>query len=322
MRKLMILLAFGICFVGFSQNTPGSIKITKQKYLSNLPSASGVEYINGNIYVIGDDSPFLYKLDSTFSIIDKTLITGNNSMINGRVPKAIKSDFESVAVFTDGKNSYLLVLSSGSKTTTRDTIHLFSFLENRVIKSKNIRPLYDKIRTKAGFAEEDEINFEALAINNSKVFMLQRGNNNENLIIAFARKDFMKYLKKKNAKVPEFSINRFNLPELKNTIAGFSGACILPYNNGLLFTASLEATMNAYDDGEIFGSYVGIIKFDDFEKGLSKTELIISNGKALKTKLEGICIKSSADNKTTVITVSDNDDGTSWIYEMDFFIGN
>jgi len=60
----------------------------------------------------------------------------------------------------------------------------------------------------------------------------------------------------------------------------------------------------------------------DFEKGLSKTELIISNGKALKTKLEGICIKSSADNKTTVITVSDNDDGTSWIYEMDFFIGN
>ena len=321
MRTLLLLLVFGIGFIGFSQEKPNSIKITKQKYLTNLPSASAVEYINGNIYVIGDDSPYLYKLDSNFSIIGKTLITGNDSMTNGRVPKAIKSDFESVAVFTDRKESYLIVLSSGSKMTTRDTIHLFSLRENRVIKSKNIRPLFDKIRIKAGFAVEDEINFEALATNNSKVFMLQRGNNNENLVIAFARKDFIKYLKKKNANIPDFSINRFKLPELKNTIAGFSGACILPDNIGLLFTASLEATSNAYDDGEIFGSYIGTIKFGDFDKGLSTSELVVADGKTLKTKLEGICVKSVANNKITTITVSDNDDGTSWIYEMEYFVG-
>ena len=148
MRTLLLLLVFGIGLTGFSQKKPNSIKITKQKYLTNLPSASAVEYINGNIYVIGDDSPFLYKLDSNFTIVDKTLVTGNDSMTNGRVPKAIKSDFESMAVFKEGRETYLLVLSSGSKMITRDTIHLFSIKESRVIKSKNIRSLYDKIRIK------------------------------------------------------------------------------------------------------------------------------------------------------------------------------
>lgn len=321
MKTTLFMLFTSICIIGYSQDNI-SIKLIKQKHLTDLPSASGVEYINGSIYVIGDDSPFLYTLDNNFSIIDKLLITGNDSMPNGRVPKAIKSDFESMAAFSKRGNTYILVLSSGSKKITRDTIHLISIKENRVIKSKNIRPLYEEIRKKAGLSDSDDINFEALAINNSSVFMLQRGNNNENLVIAFSKRDFMRYVKKKNSQIPEFSITRFNLPELENTIAGFSGVCILPDNSGLLFTASLEATSNAYDDGEILGSYIGWIKFDDFKKDLSTTKLIMVDDKVLKTKLEGICVKSVENNKTSIITVSDNDDGTSWVYEMDYYKTN
>lgn len=322
MRTLFLLLIIGISLSGISQEKQNSIKLLKQKHLTNLPSASAVEYINGEIFIIGDDSPFLYKLDSNFSIVDKTLITGNDSTHNGRVPKPIKSDFESMTSFSKGNNTFLIILSSGSQKVTRDTIHLFSLNKNKVTLSKNIRPLFDKIKTKAGFSEDDEINFEALAVNSSSIFMLQRGNNNENMIVSFNKKDFLKYLKKGNAKIPDFHINSFRLPELQNTIAGFSGACVLSNNSGLLFTASLEASLNAYDDGEILGSYIGIIKFDDFKKGLSETQLVMANGKVLKTKLEGITIKTVTDNKITIIAVSDNDDGTSWIFEMEYFMGD
>ncbi len=107
---------------------------------------------------------------------------------------------------------------------------------------------------------------------------------------------------------------------LENTIAGFSGACVLQDNSGLLFTASLEATSNAYNDGEILGSYIGTIKFNDFDKGISNTKPVIVNGEILKTKLEGVSIKSFKNNELKIITVSDNDDGTSWVYEIIYII--
>ena len=320
MRTLLLLFVLGISLIGFSQEKQNSVKLIKQKHLTNLPSASAVKLLDGSVYIIGDDSPFLYKLDSSFAIISKTLITGNDSMPNGRVPKAIKADFESMAVFQDKKEFYLLVLSSGSKEITRDTIHLISLKENRVVKSKNVRPLYNLIIEKAGLPL-DGINIEALIMNKSNVYMMQRGNNNENLIMTFNTKDFMKYLNKENANIPDFSITRFLLPAMENTLAGFSGACILKENSGLLFTASLEASTNVYDDGEILGSYVGTIKFSDFEEGRSTAELVVVNGETLKTKLEGISNKSVVGNKITIIAVSDNDDGTSWIYEMEYVVG-
>ncbi len=108
----------------------------------------------------------------------------------------------------------------------------------------------------------------------------------------------------------------FTLPALDNTTAGFSGVCILPDNRGLLFTASLEATNDAYSDGEILGSYIGLVKFENLENGIIHTELIKQNNKTLITKIEGISVKSMDKNKANIIAVSDNDDGTSWIFEI------
>jgi len=108
---------------------------------------------------------------------------------------------------------------------------------------------------------------------------------------------------------------------MQNTVSGFSGACLLPDNSGLLFTASLEATNNSYNDGEILGSYIGFINFDNIENGQSHTAIIKSEGKTLITKLEGISIKHFSNNKIDAIAVSDNDNGTSWIFEfeIDFY---
>ena len=320
MKIHYLILLFFISINVNAQNNESITKINKEKHLTYLPSASGVEVINGNIYVIGDDSPYLFQLDYDFSIIDKMLITGNDSMSGGRVPKAIKSDFESMASFSDGDDILLAVLSSGSKEVMRDTIHIISTLYKKVLHSKNIRPLFEVIRTNANFLKTDEINMEAMAFNETSVFIMQRGNNNKNIIVSFDRKVFMNYLASDDTQVPEMKIYWFTLPTLDNTISGFSGACFLPDNKTLLFTASLEATSNAYDDGEILGSYLGIINLTNIENGGIKTELLSQDNKPIKTKLEGISVKAMNNNNATVIAVSDNDDGTSWIFEIELNI--
>ena len=164
----------------------------------------------------------------------------------------------------------------------------------------------------------DETNIEALAIGKQKVFMLQRGNNDLNLIIIFDLNEFMQYVTKSSHIIPQPEIFSFKLPKMKNTIAGFSGVCLLPDESGLLFTASLEATNNAYDDGEILGSYIGQIKFNDFEENNLNANLVTQNGKVIKTKLEGITIKSETKKSINILCVSDNDDGTSRVFEIEY----
>lgn len=319
MKNLFVLILTIFSFTTFGQIN-STIKIINQKHLLELPSASGIEFINNDIFIVGDDSPFLFQLDDEFSILDKISLTGNDSIHNGRVPWQIKSDFESMAYFTQNNENFLAVLSSGSKQIFRDSIHIFSLNETKIKTSKNIRPLFESIKSKANFTINDEINIEALAINNSNVFMMQRGNNNENLVISIDKKIFLNYLNKKNAKVPPIKIYKFKLPTFENTISGFSGVCVLPLNKGLLFTASLEATTDAISDGEILGSYLGIIEFTNFDKGITDTKILKEDNKILKTKLEGITVKSIQNNKVNVICVSDNDDGTSWIYELEFVL--
>ncbi len=318
MRTYFLLPLLLIGFLSNAQIRISKIVITKSEHLSWLPSASGVEYLDGKIYIIGDDTPYLYELDSSFCLIEKYKLSKNDSTVNNRVPKAIKADFESMAVYEDGEDTFLMVLSSGSKETTRDTIHLFSISKQENIASKNIRPLFESIRKAAKMSPSDETNIEALAIGKQKVFMLQRGNNDLNLIIIFDLNEFMQYVTKSSHIIPQPEIFSFKLPKMKNTIAGFSGACLLPDESGLLFTASLEATNNAYDDGEILGSYIGQIKFNDFEENNLNANLVTQNGKVIKTKLEGITIKSETKKSINILCVSDNDDGTSRVFEIEY----
>jgi len=283
----------------------------------NLPSASGVEIIDNNIYIIGDDSPYLYKLNYDFNILEKYQLSGNDSTVNNRVPKEIKADFESMATYQSKDGSIMLaVLSSGSQELTRDTLHIFALSEKKLIASKNVRPLFELIREKAGFTKEDEINIEAMAIGKHKVYLMQRGNNNLNILVEINRREFFKFIFNEDVELPEIKVKSFSLPEFDNTISGFSGACMLEDESGILFTASLEKSENAYEDGEILGSYVGIMKFRGDSKPQIRTSMLKQDGLTLKTKLEGISIKSISGKTYQLLAVSDMDDGTSKIYNL------
>jgi hypothetical protein len=299
------------------QNDNLKLTMLNIKQLDTLPSASGIEIIEGSIYVVGDDSPYLFKLDVDFNIKDKFLLTGNKRTENNRVPKSIKSDFESIASYTNKNgNTFLSVLSSGSKLETRDTIHVFSLSEKKLVASKNIRPLFDEIREKANFSSSDEINIEAFAIGREKVFLMQRGNNYTNILVVVDRENFLNYIFSTDSHLPDIDVRSFRLPSLKNTTAGFSGACLMPDESGLIFVASLEATSNAYDDGEILGSYIGFLKLNDHENNI-ETIILRKDDKPLKTKLEGVAVKSYKNNTYQIVAVSDNDDGSSMIFDLE-----
>lgn len=299
-----------------------STKILNHKYFPHLASASGVEYIDGTIYLVGDDLPYLFQLDESLNIIGKQKIAGIDSIVNGRTPKNIKSDFESMALLEEAGEKQLLILSSGSTKIKRDTAFLVSLTKNGRVFKKNMRPIFDAIIQEAGLKPENKINIEGQAFSQDKAYWLHRGNVSENFIIEIDRNHLIAFVKSETDLVPTLKVYPFDLPGDKEVAAGFSGACVLPPHSGLLFTASLENTTNEIDDGEILGSYLGFVSFAKMKEGKIVAELITESGKTLQKKQEGVAIKSINGNKVILFTVCDNDDGSSDLYEIELKINH
>lgn len=284
-------------------------------HLSDLSSASAVWYYNNSLYLAGDDVPWLYQLNNEFKITNKNRLSNIDSLVNGRTPGSIKADFESMDIFSLDGTDMVLVLPSGSKEIARDTAYLISLSNEKVIYKRNIRRLFKKIIAHANI-QASELNIEGLAIDDNHVYLLQRGNITDNFVVKIPRGAFFNFFQHHTI-VPDISLFHHDLPKSKEVSSGFSGACILPDQSGMLFTASLENTTTALADGEVQGSYIGFIPFCKMSSGAFSITKLMHEGRPFAKKLEGITIKNSLDeNHFEVITVCDNDDGTSDIIEL------
>ncbi len=326
---MMRIKTFYVVFIALilfscAEKEPGiEIKVVRHAHLAGLPSASGIEYANKHIYIAGDDIRWLLTLNNHWEITDSLALSAIDTLVNNRTPGSIKADFESIAHFTYQNNSFLMILSSGSKQITRDTAYLVNFSDDHSFIKKNVRPLYEKIKQLADVPQDNEINIEGLAVSESTVYMFHRGNVSKNFVVTMKKDSLMNYFVSNNARIPKLRIYKFELPAHDGVSSGFSGACIVPGQNGLLFTASLEDTESELADGTILGSYIGYMPFTYMDKGTTYTTLLENaNKNPVNTKLESIVIKSAAGNKMTALAVSDNDDGSSDIFKIEITLND
>ncbi len=291
-----------------------TVRIENRQTLAGIPSASGIELINGNIYVIGDDSPWLYQLDTEFRLIKQTRLGDVLPPADGgRVPKLQKHDLEAMALFRSGRGTELLLFGSGSRSPERDSLARIPVAPPGEARLYSVRRFYDQLQAAAGLPDE-ALNVEAAVVHAGTLYLFNRG---DNLIAACPLDNLLAHLEE-DALCPTPAIYRIELPELEGSPAGFSGATLLPDGSGILFTASVEHTTNWIDDGEVTGSFIGRI-------GLPLTQPlprpacapILQNGEPLKIKVESVTVKDSPEPGVyQLLLVTDSDDGASEILEV------
>ena len=282
-----------------------SLEVLNTWILEEVPSASGIIKSGETYYVIGDDSPFLFSLDKEFKLVSKTPIYSTEHLAGEKIMKAVKPDFEALEMVAENE---VLVFGSGSKSPQRDICVRFSPDNPQEFRTYNLSPFYENLK-KLKILENRELNLEAVAYRQGKIYLFNRG---KNVIFCFDHQQLMDHFEGL-IPFPQPGITLFELPSINGIEAGFSGATAFQDQPYLLFTASIENTANAYDDGEILGSFVGLIPIADEEISNSfKSVIIPFQDTALK--VESVTIDEEiSEGETSIILATDSDGGKSLV---------
>ncbi|MGC4039691.1 MAG: hypothetical protein QM710_02545 [Flavobacterium sp.] len=244
-----------------------------------IGSASGLVYQNDLLYVISDNSTYLYEYNIPAENLNRINLVDN---AQENIAKNDKPDFEAITY----KGKDIVVLGSGS-TQNRNQAILYN-TSSKKVKQKNFGGIYQQMKTQLSITDS-ELNIEGLAITADTIYFFNRGNgaNSKNGIIYGA-----------DSENPDFRFVPFDLPKINNIPTTFTDALLV--DGKIYFLASAENTASTYDDGEILGSIIG--KIDLKTMKLEKT-LQVSG----KHKFEGLTLYSKTETQIEFLLCEDAD---------------
>jgi hypothetical protein len=245
-----------------------------------IGSASGLVYHQDKLYIISDNSTFLYEYNILNKRLDKIALVENPQ---DNIIKKEKPDFESITL----KGNNLVLLASGS-TDKRNKLFKYN-INSKKIKEKSFEEFYRKLKSELEI-KEDELNIEGLIITDKKILLFQRGNggtSRNGIIYADDEPDN-----------PKIKFIPFELPNIKNVETTFTDAILV--EDKIYFLAAAEDTSSTYDDGEVLGSIVGSI---DFKTMKLESTILISN----KHKFEGLTVYKKTATQLELLLCEDTD---------------
>ncbi|TXK37509.1 hypothetical protein FVR03_15345 [Pontibacter qinzhouensis] len=300
--------------------------IQKRTFYDNIPSGSGLEEHNGVLYIIGDDSPFLYSLDREYNLLERYALTDTSNFSSGRVAKAVKADLEGLTKIEADGLTYLLMLGSGSSPSRNKAflVEMPSADKAPVITQFSLDSLYHNMQQNEEIIGNGLLNIEGVAAGGGKLYLLQRAlGSNRNVLITFDQQEFMDYLRgDTGGAAPAYNLTFFRLPIMGIQEAGFSGAYF--FEDKLFFTASIESTTDAVADGTILGSYIGFIPLQQLSQDAAVATVapagVITrpDGAMFTGKAESLVVLESSNRsrRYRILAVTDDDRGNSELLEI------
>lgn len=305
-----------------------NVSILKRAVLEGIGSASGVEVVEGMIYIVSDDSQYLYKLNYALEIKEKISLYDSGFSDPDKISKKEKADLECMAQLSINGYKHLLLMGSGSLSPQRDKGFLVKLPTNYNRKHQvwaiDFSAFFGLLKRNDDITTSAEINLEGLAFGKENVLLLNRFNpsGSKNVVLAFKKEEFIEFIQGHMDGLPFPSVEPIELPSIESVPFGFSGADC--FDGVFLFTASAEDTSNAIDDGNVLGSMVGVLEITPVDSGRSgirnipslKSCVVVKDekGNTYTGKIESLSgYEKDSDSSYTFIAVTDSDGGKSEI---------
>lgn len=259
-----------------------------------IGSASGLIYKNDSLYIISDNSNYLYEYSLANADLQKHLLI-ENAEVNENVSKKIKADFEAITQNGDD----IFVIGSGS-TDNRQKMIQMSEVQKKVLHNHDLTDLYLSMQYFAGISAED-FNIEGVIFTGEKWYFFQRGNgkNAKNGIFTVESPYFTQCY--------SLLYTSYDLPKINGIQSSFTDAVLV--DDVFYFLASAEDSQSTYLDGTVAGSSIGKINLETMK--LKKVVTITD-----KHKFEGLTVYK---NNPKTIEFLLCEDGDSDIQETQIF---
>lgn len=249
-------------------------------HIIGLGSASGLVYTNNSLFIISDNSSYLYEYHIQEKELSKIPLFKNNQE---NIPKKDKYDFESIVL--KGNKLHLLGSGSTSKREKRRTYNL----ETKEVLEKDLSKFYQNLKQTASISDE-ELNIEGALFRNEIWLLFQRGNGANSKNGIFKTKSLQAEA--------ESEFIPIQLPKIKHIETSFTDAILI--EDKIYFLATAENTTSTYDDGEIFGSILGRMNSKTFE--IEFTQKISETH-----KFEGLTLYKNDETEIQFLICEDND---------------
>ena len=248
-----------------------------------IGSASGLVYKDNVLWIIGDNSGFLYEYHIDSRDLNRHPLIENPSE---NILKKDKPDFEAITHF--GENLY--IFGSGS-TEKRNKMVQVNAVTKKTIASNDLSDLYAVMQS-FGKVKPEDFNLEGAIYDGKSWYLFNRGNGSSNKNVLFT-------IEGENL-TDQFTIlsNDYKLPKIKGVRTSFTDAILV--DNTIYFLATAEDTKSTYEDGEVLGSIIGSIDLKTMKINFTKK---ISDSH----KFEGLTLYSHSQNKIEFLLCEDKD---------------
>jgi hypothetical protein len=311
MKMLTRYISFLLLLISFYSCSNNSQFLKEVKDLPYYPSASGIEFSNGNYYIMGDDATHLLVLDSNLAVTDSISLFKSSEK---RIPKDSKPDLEALTMINRGKNPQLLMMGSGSLEPFRNTSVLFNTV-TKLPETFRMDTFFHRLK----YYGLQELNIEGLCYIPGNIVFSNRGHKGspKNHLV-FTSADFLT-----RQSIAPVTIIKVGNNQDSMQFQGVSGLAYARRCDKLLLTVSTEDTRNVLEDGAIGKSYLWIIDNISSKKrwnSINPTRIIDlekTDPRFKRHKIESVCVVKETKNFLQLALVADDDDGSSVLFKLD-----
>ena len=221
------------------------LQLLDHKELKDFPSGSGIEFVDNNIYIVGDDAAEVlvtnkrWKPRQTIKLFDSS---------QKRVAKKHKADLEAATALQLDNENFLLVMGSGTAEPRKKGILMN--LKNEKVKSFDTSVFYDRVKEKG-----IDLNIEgAVQVHEFLVLCNRANDNHRRNTLIITSPDFFR----RQEDVP-IDLLDVDLSAYEGTIS-ISGLTYSYVHDQLIFTTSVEHEPGSYENGPTGISYLGIVE--------------------------------------------------------------
>lgn len=269
-----------------------------------VSAASGLVAVGSWLYIVADDALHLAVFPREGAAPGRTIrIFPGELPLEPQARKAAKPDLEALCLLvplTGCLHGALLAVPSGSTEARRRGAVIPLAQDGSLAgaaREVDFTALYAQLARELG-----PLNVEGAAVTGRRLRLLQRGNGAQgtDALVDLDLERLLRALEEGQGLGPETvrTVRRWELGQAAGVRLSFTDASPLP-DGRIVFTAAAEATRDAYADGPVAGSAVGLLAPDGSPLFMDAVDA--------KVKLEGVSAHVEA-GRVHLLLVADADD--------------